>query len=181
MPRLLVVRHPRVQVSGVCYGQSDPPCTVSSEELAELAVQLNREDLTQATLWSSPAQRCLLVSRHLTRALTLPLSIDVRLQELSMGSFEGLPYSQLEGMASFNHWMNHWTTQAPPRGESLQQLQARVSAWLEELVLERLHLVIAHAGIVRALRVLLDGMTWPAAMAQEVPYLSPVSFTLPRN
>jgi alpha-ribazole phosphatase len=179
MTSLIVIRHPPVLDRDLCYGQSNPPCVVSDVELRVLHQQLEEIAVpAQRKLWTSPAERCLLVTRSLERKYALQAAPDARLWELSMGAFEGKRYSGLEKDATFIHWMSNWQTASTPNGESLAQLVERVGQFCSELQAETKHLVVAHAGVIRALWVLSEGLSFAAAMKRPVPHLMPFNIEL---
>jgi alpha-ribazole phosphatase len=106
------------------------------------------------------------------RALGIPLRIDHRLREISFGDWEQKKWTNIEATMpeQFQSWMDHWLTEAPPQGELPAQLAQRVQSWWSDLATGD-HLLVSHAGVQRALRMILRGMTWPEAMQQGVPYL----------
>ncbi len=181
MTVLHVVRHPPVLERGICYGQTDLVAPLSNETYEDLASAL--AEATQRApaeaVWTSPARRCHRLARRIAREKGLPLEVDARLAELSFGTWEGRAWKDLEQDRAFVTWMHNWKTEAPPEGESLSELRARVVSWLRVVApLYPAAFVIAHAGVIRAFRVLLEGWTWEAALQEPVPHLSPISFKL---
>ena len=125
-------------------------------------------------LWSSPSRRCHDLACFLARREDLPVTVDERLHELSFGRWEGrrwddLPRSELAA------WGDSWQVASPPGGETVAELGARVGTWQTELSPRERHLLVAHAGVVRALWVLCEGRTWTGAMATTVPFLKPLA------
>ena len=90
-----------------------------------------------------------------------------------MGEWEGSRWDDLESedTVRYRHWMENWESDAPPGGESLVTFEARVRRWHEDLPEGRI-LLIAHAGVVRALRVLRQGISWSDAMSLPVEHLA---------
>jgi alpha-ribazole phosphatase len=72
--------------------------------------------------------------------------------------------------------MEQWQTAAPPGGESLADLEARVRAAGDAVAGPGRTMWVTHAGVIRTLRVLLSGSDWPTAMQSRVPHLSPELF-----
>lgn len=66
--------------------------------------------------------------------------------------------------------MAGWERVGPPGGESAGDLERRVSAWCTGLT-QGVHLLVAHAGVVRALRVIVNRTRWAHAMTQAVPHM----------
>lgn len=198
MARLWVFRHAPASVTGVCYGQSDVPTTLSHEEAAEIIAARLPAGATLEAIWTSPLARCREPAAILSARLSAPLRVDARLLELSFGDWEGRTYATLEADPGFRWWSEHWMNAAPPNGESLDTLLRRVRLWLddgpqasrpprEKADLQAVvrdsgsHLVVAHAGVVRALRMLLEGVTAENAWRMAVPHLELAHWTTGSN
>ena len=67
--------------------------------------------------------------------------------------------------------MENWKTEGPPGGERLEEFERRVREWLFQAHQGRTQLLVAHAGVVRALHVILGGDDWTSAMKRSVPNL----------
>jgi len=175
---LTVFRHARVLEKGLCYGRFDPDVAEVTDELdedVELFTDVQSKGI-ELYLFSSPAERCLKVASLLSERLDLPIHVAPEITELSMGDWEGRPYSELEGLPAFSEWMENWQTSAPPRGEGVVQLEGRVRTFLRKLPKDGRVLTVSHAGVIRCLRVLLLGQTWVDSMSEPVPYLEGVTF-----
>jgi alpha-ribazole phosphatase len=194
---IIAVRHGRVVAGGLCYGRWDPPpVRTPGEDAAEVVSRLmdrtpNRPprapDAAPADearpplpgplrIVSSPAGRCRSIALDLAPRLGLPLCVDDRLVELSVGAWEGRSWAEIEATdgARLATWMRDWESAAPPGGETLADLEARVRAAAEETTQPTLWLT--HAGVIRTLRVLLSGWAWTTAMRTPVEHLQPESF-----
>jgi alpha-ribazole phosphatase len=123
-------------------------------------------------LHTSPLARCAAPARLAAARLDLPLLEDARLLEIDMGRWTGRAWTDIEREepAAVAAWMEHWEHAGPPAGESAADVAARVRAWLTTLA-PGTHVVITHAGVVRALRVVCEGVAWPDAMRAPVPHL----------
>ena len=159
---LLLARHARVAVDGVCYGQCDVPTHMDDEEAAQmLLTQLEALAASPVRVWSSPWRRTRGPAERVAKSLGVPLTVDARLSELAFGAWEGRPYATLEKEPVFQTWMANWQSAAPPGGERLAELLARVAAWHAEAIASGDRaLVLTHAGVIRALR----------AEARRIPY-----------
>ncbi len=173
---IVAARHAAVanEWRGRCYGRTDVTVDVTDEEAARLVMA----GLSSAfdTVWSSPLARCHGPARIVADALGLEHRVDARLQELDHGSFEGRPWDEIHAAepAALARWGERWIEEGPPGGESALDLERRVAAWADGLAPRTRHLVIAHAGPVRALRVRRAGIPWEEAMGLEVPHMIPV-------
>jgi broad specificity phosphatase PhoE len=80
--------------------------------------------------------------------------------------------------------MENYLSVSPPGGESLTELSARVRAWYyshENATFPRQRrrawrICVTHAGVLRALKVLLEDVTWPEALAWRVPHAEVIDF-----
>jgi len=168
---LWVARHAEVAAEGLCYGQLDVSPRISHRDAAAL-LEGDLGAFRPERVWTSPLPRCLGVATELSLLLARPLSVEPQLLELSFGAWEGRRWADLEAEdgARLAAWMEDWTGGRPPGGESVAELTARVEAWLASL--EGDACVLTHSGVIRALRVLLTGVSWREAMAGPVPYLA---------
>ena len=164
---LCLIRHTRVAVPpGLCYGQLDVPLASSFAEEAQAV----RETLARQfpaglpPIWSSPSLRC----RRLAETLDAPFQIDPRLQELNFGTWEGRTWAELDSPEA-RHWGDNWQTAAPPQGESLDQLLARLRGFLAEIEGGDA-LLITHAGPIRAMHHLLLNEALDTAFRRPVGY-----------
>ncbi len=94
---------------------------------------------------------------------------DDRLAEIRYGHWEGQLWSELptidpEGFAA--RQANFWGWQ-PRDGESYAMLSTRIAGWLEEV--DRTAVVVAHGGVMRVLRGLVEGLAPEAIQALPVP------------
>ncbi len=176
-----MARHPPVTAPGLCYGRADVELAGSVEHAADELQETLARVATSSVVWSSPSTRCASVARVLASRWQVDLRLDARLLEVDFGDWEGRTWSRIEGEepAAYASWMSNWRTAAPPGGESIAALSARVEAWLAELgegaldqVTTGAPVLIAHAGVIRALLVLLDGLAWDDAMKRDVPHLA---------
>ena len=179
LARLWVARHAKAVDADICYGRTDVAVQMAPESAAESLLASYRGEPPRY-LWSSPASRCRLVGERLAARLRIPLTIDDALCEVHFGAWEGRPWTviQTEERAAYEAWMRDWQTIAPPGGEAPPDIEARVRAWLGALAQGRVHWVIAHSGVVRALRVVIERCSWPDAMRREVPHLGWNEFAL---
>ena len=131
-------------------------------------------------VWASPLNRCALPAREIAKRLGGELKIDERLAEIDFGRWDGRTWNEIERDEPALHadWMRDWLTRPPPEGESIPTFEARVAAWAGELDASRHHLLIAHAGVMRALQVLERRVSWIDAMALVLPPLGSRTFQL---
>jgi alpha-ribazole phosphatase len=171
---LWAARHPPVSAPGLCYGRTNVELIASAGDAAD-ALEASFLS-TSSIVWSSPSTRCVAVAELLARRWGAELRVDARLSELDFGTWEGRAWSAIEREepTAFTHWMENWKSAAPPGGESIEMLTVRIGGWLAELRedVSPTPVLIAHAGVIRALLVQIEGLTWDVAMKREVPHLA---------
>ncbi|WP_433929182.1 histidine phosphatase family protein [Sorangium cellulosum] len=204
---LIAFRHAPVPLSGVCYGRLDVAAELSAEAAAA-AIERALVDLClrPRAVWSSPLSRCAAPAAELAARLGAPHVVDERLLEIAYGTWEGRAWSDIErdDPIAYAAWLDGWERVGPPGGESALEVEARVRSFWRALgatsgafsapgtsgtsgtsgdVVDpagaRPHLLVAHAGVLRALRVVACGASWIEAMSAPAPHLAPERFPLP--
>ncbi|WP_437904140.1 histidine phosphatase family protein [Sorangium sp. So ce327] len=191
---LIAFRHAPVALSGVCYGRLDVAAALPPEAAAAAIERaLHELCVRPGVVFSSPLSRCALPAAELAARLGVPRAIDDRLLEISYGAWEGRAFADIErdDPAAYAAWLDGWERVGPPGGESALDVESRVRSFWRELgdaagvdvadVASRARppLLVAHAGVLRALRVVARGASWLAAMSAPVPHLTAERFPLP--
>jgi alpha-ribazole phosphatase len=107
--------------------------------------------------------------------------VDDAMAEMSLGDFEGRPFAELESDVAFSRFMENWKTAKAPGGESVPEFESRIRSLLRARMSANeggVEVWIAHAGVIRALRVIAQKRSWDAAMKHNVPHLEPIEFAL---
>jgi alpha-ribazole phosphatase len=178
---ILMLRHPKVSVSGICYGHADVPAAFGDADADALFAMLPR----LSGVWTSPLSRCLLVASRIAERQNLQLEADERLRELGFGAFEGLTWTDIETRypEPYARWMGDWQNTPPPGGETLSELSARVHVALSTIALDAPPdappLVVTHAGVVRAALRLTENLSWDEALARPIAHLEPLRVRWP--
>jgi alpha-ribazole phosphatase len=151
--QLYLIRHPPPQVAdGICYGTTDLLLRENPQAIARtIKLQLPRD----LTVFSSPLTRCRLLAEALHPA---PL-FDPRLKELNFGDWEMQAWEALN-RDEINAWAKNPVDYAPPNGESVNELQARVHDFLAEHYTKKMTqaALVTHAGVMKVIVGLTQGL-----------------------
>jgi alpha-ribazole phosphatase len=170
------LRHPPLpQMRGLCYGRRDIALAreVFAEAAAALRAMHGRDALWRLPILSSPAQRCLGLAQACASAAggIHDVALDHRLLEMDFGDWEGQPWSSLP-RPELDRWAEDVAGFRPPGGECFIDLVQRVAAALAEL--RRPHLIVTHAGVIRAAAHLIGAQPIVMAASLEIPHLHPM-------
>lgn len=151
---------------GICYGQSDIPLAASFQEEYKVIQQELSENRIEA-VYSSPLQRCV----RLAKEISSEIITDNRLKELDFGDWELKAWDDIPEEES-NDWMQDFVNVAPPNGESYIQLQKRMIAFYQELMLKphKSVAIVTHAGAIRALLSYLRNIDLKDSFSIKVTY-----------
>jgi broad specificity phosphatase PhoE len=131
--RLLLVRHGQIDANlqGIWHGSTDSPLTaVGHAQAASVAAHLLRACPTVAAIYTSPLQRARDTADAIARAYGQTVIADPRLAEYGIGTFEGERFDDLSDRHRFFDRAFGDRAWAPPGGESVAQVTARVlAAW----------------------------------------------------
>lgn len=160
--KLWLARHARpLAAEGLCYGATDVPADAQATD--EAAAALAAVVPAGIAVRSSPLARCMQLA-DAVQALRpdLVVTSDPRLAEMDFGSWEGRPWDAL-GRAAFDAWMADFAQHRCGGGESVAALMQRVATAFTQVRDTGIDtLWITHAGVVRAVRLLVQGVAVPA-------------------
>ena|GEM_PF-151685 len=123
-----------------------------------------------SSLYASDLARAARTAEVVGDTIGLPVVLDVRLRERSLGSAEGAPSSQLPiSHSGVDQGRVTDADAAPPGGESLRELYERVSGFLGEVLAREPTgdvALVCHRGVISVALAWLDGsspddMVWP--------------------
>lgn len=167
-----LLRHGEVAelTSRVVRGQLDAPLSARGvEQGAALAGWIARHEPKPDAVWTSDLVRCCRLAERLAALFRVPLRIDPRLREQSMGAWEGRTWAQItaDEPAAVTAYWNDYHTARPTGGESFADLERRASSWWDDATREYRggHLqVVTHVGVIRALLCRAFGVHGSAAL-----------------
>jgi alpha-ribazole phosphatase len=161
----IFIRHPKLEgMQGICYGALDVQVP---EKIILHHAEALKKMLPSLPIISSPLQRCL----SLANALASNAKQDVRLLEMNFGQWQGKAWDDIDRV-QLDRWANNVTDFHPPNGENFMDVIHRVSEILHDL--SEPHIVITHAGVIRAAHFLLGGLDIMEAASVDVPYTTPI-------
>ncbi|MEA5461858.1 alpha-ribazole phosphatase [Arcicella sp. LKC2W] len=143
---IYIIRHTEVELGkSVCYGQSNPP--LADTFLEDVALLKAKLPTDFDGVYSSPLLRCKLLAAELC---SRHVQFDDALMELNFGTWEGKSWNEIP-FSELNPWMIDFVNVAPPEGESLVNMHARISSFIESLRIKphQKVLIITHAGVIR--------------------------------
>lgn len=178
--RLLLVRHGEVLSNRELryVGTRDEPLADSGiEQAGRIAAAL--APLPVAAVYSSPLSRARETGARIAAARGLPLRLEARLREQAFGDWEGL--SRAEVLARDRESLLRWEADlatAPPGGDALGDIQARVLDLVAGLAREHAGewvALVSHVGPIKAL--LCAALGAPLATARHL-FLDPATLSV---
>jgi broad specificity phosphatase PhoE len=151
---IIIVRHGRTEfnAAGRLQGRTDNPLDeVGLAQAEAVATYLAPELLSDTLIVCSPLLRARQTATAIAEGVGASLEIDERWIELDYGAFEGLRQSEVPS----NVW-REWRSDsnfAAPQGESLNQVQQRVSDACAELAQRldgRTAVVVSHVSPIKS-------------------------------
>lgn len=168
--KIYLLRHTRVNIpQGICYGQTDVGVADTFAEEAA-AAKKRLQGISFAKIYSSPLSRCARLANEFADAREIVF--DERLLELNFGDWEGKSWNHIyENEAGGKAWFSDYENTPCPNGESYSDMLARVHRFIADLPQTNGNvLIVTHAGVVRAFRVLLHGWSVKKAFDKAVAY-----------
>ncbi|HEY5336680.1 MAG TPA: histidine phosphatase family protein [Rhizomicrobium sp.] len=148
---------------------ADSPLTDLGREQARImAAILKRECPDPASLAyvCSPFPRAVTTMKIIRGALDLPqdgFTTDPRIQEINLGSWDGLTDAQAKGLdpAMFEkRGADKWNVRVPGGGENYADVAKRAEDWVGDLKTDTF--AVSHGAFTRILRGLFLGLEWKA-------------------
>ena len=173
--KLWLVRHAQVNVpAGLCYGATDVAADAAATEAA--AIAFATQPSQGSLLWASPLARARLLAQALREQRPdLPETIfDARLQEMNFGQWEMQAWDDIPRSA-VDAWVADFPHHRFGGEESTQVVIHRVADALHDLrqLGKKEAVWITHAGVIRAVRFLLQGSQRIIQSAEQWPQAAP--------
>lgn len=185
---LYLIRHGVADgVAGRCIGHTDVP--LSTEGRAQCAALAGVwRPPADATIWSSDLSRARDSARELCAVWGRAddaVQTDAALRECAFGEWDGQTWTEIEARDAvrLDRWMRDWVTESPPGGESLPMLVERVRGALRGITstaASTTHVIVSHAGVLRAMLSLVLGAPDTAAFNWAMPHAHVTAIRLNR-
>lgn len=132
-------------------------------------------------VYSSDLYRAFDTGSAIANQQQIPIYPDIRLREIFAGDWEGKTYDQLDAdfADSYSVWRHQIGLAQCPNGESVAQLQSRVSQCINEIVhnhKDQTVCIATHATPIRTLECLLAGK--PLKEMHTIPWVSNASVSI---
>nr|WP_315203417.1 alpha-ribazole phosphatase [uncultured Flavobacterium sp.] len=168
---IYLVRHTEtVCEKGICYGQSDVAIRTPYDVVFETILSQLPQ---QATLYSSPLQRCVVLAKHILENIQVDAVIeDSRLLEMNFGDWELKNWDAIP-QEVLNPWMTDFVNVRVPNGESFVDLNERVVDFLENEVpkeTEKPLIIVAHAGVIRSVLCKINNLPLQEAFKSKLDF-----------
>ena len=161
----IFIRHPPLaDMQGICYGALD--IEINDAVVLQYADALKKQ-LPFLPVISSPLQRCF----SLAQALDVNAKQDARLIEMNFGDWQGQHWDSIDRLA-LDAWAKDVTKFRAPNGENFIDVITRLNVFFNQL--EVPHILITHAGVIRAAHYLLGAVPIEQAAAIGIPYAAPI-------
>ena len=180
--RIYFIRHGESQSNLITQfaGSLDMPLTQKGREQAETTADFLK-DIPFSAVYSSDLCRAFDTGMAIAKRHNIPIYGNSALREIYAGQWEGKTYTELEQLFpdSYSVWRTHIGLAQCPGGESVKQLQQRVSSFVAEIVHRHPNETICiatHATPIRVMECILTDT--PLKDMHAIPWVSNASVTI---
>lgn len=136
MASLLLLRHGQIKANrlGRWHGSTDSPLTWRGRrEAKRTATHIRTTQPTLRAIYSSPLARCRDTAQIVAEGLGLEVEIHFDLREYAIGEWEDKSFKELAAQHQFVELATGDHDFAPPGGETLRQVAARIVSAFQEI------------------------------------------------
>jgi broad specificity phosphatase PhoE len=106
-----------------------------------------------AGVWSSPVQRARETAKEIALGRGVDVQVEAALDEIDFGTWTGKPFEALAGDGEWGKWNSARGKARPPSGESMAEVQARITDFARTIA--ALHpdeaiALVSHCDVIRA-------------------------------
>jgi probable phosphoglycerate mutase len=144
---------------GLAQGHNDQAELTSRGQRQAADVAERFRGLPVGALYASDLRRAVATATPLAAAVGVPVVLDTRLRERSLGVLEGSPTDSIgPSVTGVSRGRVADPDAGPEGGESIRDLYRRAAAFCGDLAAEGNVLVVAHGGTLRVLTAYLSGV-----------------------
>lgn len=180
MTRLYFIRHGQSEANLQQYfaGHCDAPLTPLGIQQAKHTAEYVK-DVPFTAVYASDLARAAATGQAVADCKGLVLQTTDRLREINAGEWEHQPFTELLKREDYAVWMRQIGLSSCTGGESVQQLQQRIKAAVEDIV--RAHpgetvCIATHATPIRVMECVWTGT--PLAEMHTIPWVANASVTV---
>lgn len=171
--KLIVIRHTSVDVpKGICYGSSNVKLKETFPEEFD-AVISRLGDAKRDLIVTSPLTRCYKLAKEISLSESRIIA-DANFQELNFGDWEMTSWNRIFEQEHGKQWMDSYEQTICPNGESYNQMVDRIHRGLihikEDFSQYPEIILVAHAGVIRALHGLILNHTTDETFSMDIKY-----------
>lgn len=110
---------------------------------------------------TSPQDRTRQTAAVIAAALDLPMETEDALDEIDFGHWTGRDFAELDPLAEWRFWNAERHQARPPNGESMLEVQSRLSKWLQAVGRSEASCIaaVSHADVIKAVVALALGLS----------------------
>ena len=145
--RISIIRHGLTYANenGIYIGSTD--LSLSDKGCAELAAKMDEFEYPKVhRVYSSPLKRCTETAEILFPDRELVISEGMR--ELNFGEFEGKSVDELVNRKDYKAWLGGGRDARPPKGESLEEMTARIYASFHNIIIDMMNNGLTHCALI---------------------------------
>lgn len=145
--RISIIRHGLTYANenGIYIGSTD--LSLSDKGCAELAAKMDEFEYPKVhRVYSSPLKRCTETAEILFPDRELVISEGMR--ELNFGEFEEKSVDELVNREDYKAWLGGGRDARPPKGESLEEMTARIYASFHNIIIDMMNNGLTHCALI---------------------------------
>jgi broad specificity phosphatase PhoE len=164
---IALVRHGETEPNraGVLLGRADPPLTTAGQSQATALARCFEAGPRPQAVVTSPLRRAVDTAAAIAESWDLDVEIDERLVEMDYGEWDEIGFGDVP-RAELERWRND-PYYAPPGGESLAEVQDRVTTCAAELfarAADNLVIAVSHVSPIKAV------VAWTLNVGPEIAW-----------
>ena len=176
MVKFIIVRHgqSKANETGYLYGSLETPLSALGEKQADTVCRYLLNAYKIDAVYASPLSRAYNTVKGVADGLGLPVLLEDDLREMHVGILEGMSYADIsrDYPDEYRSWATDTGVYTLPNGESMAEVQARVTNVLKEISKKedgKTVLIGVHAAVIRAIQCYVQKL--PLALMKNLPWV----------